>query len=90
MLIFSQPTGSMIFFLGKKRHDVGCAEKLSCDSVRKNSGHRIVSATIPSFNIFLINNIKSHLKIKQLSCIIYLEVIGIESPIALSKNDYKK
>lgn len=41
-------------------------------------------------NIFLINNIKSHLKIKQLSCIIYLEVIGIESPIALSKNDYKK
>jgi len=30
------------------------------------------------------------LKIKQLSYIIYLEVIGIESPIALSKNDYKK
>ena len=37
-----------------------------------------------------LNNIKSHLKIKRLSCIIYLEVIGIESPIALSKNDYKK
>lgn len=28
---------------------------------------------------------KSHLKIKQPSCIIYLEVIGIESPIALSE-----
>ena len=63
---------------------------MSCDSVHKNSEHRIVSATIPFFNIFLINNIKSHLKIKQLSCIVYLEVIGIESPIALSKNDYKK
>ncbi len=31
-----------------------------------------------------IENGKSHLKIKQLWCIIYLEVIGIESPIALS------
>ncbi len=27
---------------------------------------------------------KSHLKIKWLWCLIYLEVIGIESPIALS------
>ena len=33
---------------------------------------------------------KSHLKIKRLWCIIYLEVIGIESPIALSKNGYKE
>lgn len=33
---------------------------------------------------------KSHLKIKWPWCIIYLEVIGIESPIALSEKNYKK